>query len=203
MTRQIGVLFWLSLTTAGLLRAQAPGVAIESPKSSNGDAAIIRQAQKLKEAGRLLSLEEVGVQLNSASTAFLDLPAPARRSLKPAAIYRLARQAKVQIGWFYLCRKCDHWHFSGAGGYPIAEGVLATCYHVVSGEQERSNMREAYLVAADAEGRLSPVTKVLAKSRTMDVAIIQAPGLRLRPLSLNTNVAPGDTVYCYSDSGST
>ncbi len=184
----------------GFLWAQAPGVVIEPAKGDEGDAAIIQRATELKEGGRLLSLEAVTRQLGQASNTSLALPSPAHGSLPPWRIYRLARESRVRIGWFDLCRHCNRWHFSGAGGYPIAkDGVLATCYHVVAAEQDRPNMREAYLVAADCQGRVSPVTKVLAKSRTTDVAILLAPALSLKPLALNTNVAPGDNVYCYSD----
>ena len=200
MTKLTGFLLGLGLITGGLVRAQAPGVAIEPPKGDSGDAALTRKAGELKEAGRLLSLEQVGAQLREASNASLVLPSPSHRALQPSRIYRRARESRVQIGWYYLCRNCSRWHFNGAGGYPIAKGgVLATCYHVVSAEEDRPNMREAYLLAVDSEGRVSPVAKILARSKTMDTAIVLAPALPLKPLPLNTNVAPGDTVYCYSD----
>jgi hypothetical protein len=194
-------LLMLGLSPAGALFAQAPGVAIEPPKDRDADAVLIQRARDLKDAGRLLlNLDETGQQLRTVSNACLALPSPRKRALKPAEVYQLARQSRLRIGWFYLCKKCDHWHFDGAGGYPItADGVLATCYHVVSVGNNRPNMREGYLVAADSNEKVYPVEKILAKSRTMDAVIVRAAGLSLQPLPLGTNISPGDTVYCYSD----
>lgn len=189
----------LGLAAAGGALAQAPGVPIEPPNASRNDARILAQAAALKDAGRLTSLAGIQRQLTIVSNASLGLPAPGRKERKPAEIYQLARQSRVRLGWYYLCTKCEHWHFNSAGAYPIAAGgILATCYHLASGEDEL-NMREGYLVAVDPEERVYPVDQVVGKSRTMDAAIVHVPGLHLKPLPLNGEVTPGDTVHCYSD----
>ena len=44
-----------------------------------------------------------------------------------------------------------------------------------------------------------PVTAVLAKSKSMDAAILRVSGGRFTPLPLNDEVAPGDAAFCLSD----
>jgi hypothetical protein len=101
------------------------------------------------------------------------------------------------VGWSYLCDKCEHWHVNLAGGYVLtADGAVATCYHVV---QPRKEVRDGCLVAANEEGKVFPVTEVLAANKYSDVCILRVSGAAFVPLPLSTNVYPGDAAYCYSD----
>jgi hypothetical protein len=178
------------------LSAQAPGVTIVRDRGEAFEA-LIKQAVEIKAKDGLLSREEVERQL-SRSSADIKLPRPATSKLSDREIAQRSQQAHVRIGWHYLCTKCDKWHQNLAGGYFItADGAIATCYHVIKPKKDH---REAYLVAADAQGRLLPVTEVLAADEQNDAAIVQAKlPTAIKPLPLNTNVYPGDAAWCFSD----
>jgi len=60
-------------------------------------------------------------------------------------------------------------------------------------------IREGCLVAADENGKLWGVSEVLAANRYSDACIVRVMGSHFKPLPLNTNVFPGDLVYCFSD----
>jgi hypothetical protein len=60
--------------------------------------------------------------------------------------------------------------------------------------------REAYLMAADEQNNLYPVTEVLAGNEAADTAIVRVKvASPVKPLALNTNIYPGDGAWCYSD----
>lgn len=75
-------------------------------------------------------------------------------------------------------------------------GAVATCYHVVKPDRE---IREGCLVAVDEKNKVMPVTEILAANRYSDACIVRVAGTGFQPLPLNTNVYPGDPVYCFSD----
>ena len=73
---------------------------------------------------------------------------------------------------------------------------MATCFHVIEPAHE---VRDGCLVAVDEEGIVFPVAEVLAANPESDACIVRLAGGGFKPLPLNTDVYPGDTVYCYSD----
>lgn len=175
--------------------SQAPGVTIEKHGRAVQDA-IIAKAEKLRKDGKLkLNIETVKKQLASPAPGPLVLPTPNTHPLSGREIAKRAREGYLQFGWFYLCTRCDHWHINLAGAYAIAEDAAATCHHCV---ESKSDMKEGYLIAVDSGGEVIPVTAILAKSSTMDAAIVRVDG-KLKPLALNDNVAPGDPAYLYSE----
>ena len=177
--------------------AQSPGVPIHNPTLE-----VLRftettnAAQQLRLSGKAVSLAAVKEQLQRTACT-LTLPSAGAETLSGRQVWERARAAHVRVGWFYLCPRCDDWHLNLAGGYALtADGAVATCHHVVRPSRE---IREGCLVAADDEGRLFPVTEVLAANRRADICIVRVAGAKFRPLPLNTNVSPGDTAYCLSD----
>lgn len=159
------------------------------------DAAIIEKAKKLIDEKKLLSHDQVKTQLSQ--------PQPKSIALKPARtepmaledVSATARKANLRVGYCYLCPRCDNWHLNLAGGYPIADDVVATCDHVVD---TQTDMREGYLIVADHEGHVHPVTSVLARSIAMDAALIQCAGATFAPLALQAGARQGAAAYCYS-----
>ncbi len=188
-----GLALWLS---AGPLLAQATGVKIVRDRSAQFDA-LVRKANKYREEGALLSLDQVKRQLSRTSCS-LKLPKPSTTRLADREIWRLSQAAHVRLGWHYLCKKCEHWHQNLAGGYFITtNGVIATCYHVIQPDEE---FREGFLVAATESGELLPVTEVLAVNEWADTAILHTKvSAPVTPLALNSEVYPGDSAWCYSD----
>ena len=178
------------------LLAQAPGVKIVRDRGEEL-AALGEKASELRLAGKLLSAEVLKEQL-ARTSCVLTLPKPATKKLTDRQIWQRSRESHVRLGWHYLCSKCDKWHLNLAGGcYITADGVIATCFHVV---KPSADHREAYLVAADEAGNLLPVTELLAGNALADTAIVRAQvASSVKPLALNTNVYPGDGAWCYSD----
>ena len=178
-------------------RAQAPDVPIESSAPLNLNAALLEKAKALREGGKLLTAAKITELLKAPVAAPITLPEPATKPLASREVADRARQAYLRLGWYYLCPRCEHWHLNLAAAYAIsADGGAATCHHVVVPAKD---MREGYLLAVDHAGNVLAVTGVLAKSQTMDVAILHIDGGDFTPLPLTDQVAPGDAAFCLSD----
>jgi S1-C subfamily serine protease len=104
------------------------------------------------------------------------------------------------VGTYYKCPDCPDWHFSSSVGFAVgAEGVVCTCCHVVTAQDD--GVTEAYLVAADAQGHVYPVKSVLAADTDSDTCLVKIAAPRLKPLSLREGIRTGDRVYCLSHPG--
>jgi hypothetical protein len=178
--------------------AQAPSVPIcnqdRSEAQSKSD--IIDAAKELISSRDALSVADARKQLKRTSCR-LSLPEASTTRLPARDICVAARRSHLRIGWCYLCPKCSKWHVNLAGGYWLtAEGAAVTCYHVV---EPGSDVKEGGLVALNEAGKVLAVVEVLAARQESDACIVRVAGEGATPLSLNSNVYPGDTVYCYSD----
>ncbi len=190
----------VALTVAGRCgaHAQAPGVPICSQitKDSQYTARLLREAKALFAGDKAVKLAEARAQLKRSSCQ-LSLPEASKRKSWAREICIAARHSHVRIGWCYLCDKCGNWHLNLAGGYLLtAKGAAATCFHVI---EPGSEAREGCLVAVNEEGTVLPVVEVLAANRESDACIVRLGGRDFKPLPLNTEVYPGDAVFCYSD----
>lgn len=175
--------------------AETPRVPIyHETRAASSNAPILKKAGELKDAGALLSREAVMTQAKR-TTCGLVLPEPGNQKLEGRELWQRSRKAHLRVGWFYLCKKCDHWHLNLAGGYAITRDSVATCAHVL----DPVEMREGYLIAADDDDNVFVVTEVLASNRALDTAILRLKTDQLVPLPLSTDATPGDTVVCFSD----
>ena len=112
-------------------------------------------------------------------------------------MWAAARTAHLRVGWYYLCSKCGERHLNLAAGYAITgDGVVATCYHVAA---PLDTMRNGFLVVADEDDNLFPVTEILAANRAKDVCLLRVAGGNFKPLPLQTEIFPGDRCVCFSD----
>jgi hypothetical protein len=178
--------------------AQAPDVPIcnQDRSEAQSQSDIIDAAKAFISSGEVLKVADARKQLKHTSCQ-LALPEASATRLPARDICIAARRSHLRIGWSYLCPKCGKWHIKLAGGYLLtADGAAVTCFHVVEPGQD---LKEGCLVALDEAGKVLPVVKVLAAQQESDVCILRVAGKWLTPLALNTNIYPGDTVYCYSD----
>ena len=195
LSRPLLLLLLLPLLNLATAQAETPGVPIyHESRAVSANAPILQKARDLKEAGALLSKDAVAAQAKR-PTCELVLPAPGNQKLEGRELWQRSRKAHLRVGWFYLCKKCDHWHLNLAGGYAITKDAAATCAHVL----EPVEMREGYLIAADDDDNVFVVTEVLASNRALDTAILRIKTDQLVPLPLSTDATPGDTVVCFSD----
>ena len=155
----------------------------------------IAAATTLHAQGKLVSLTKLRTQLKRANCE-LTLPEPRKEKLRPSEVYRLVRNSTVVVATFYHCTKCKKWHFDSASGFVAADGVVSTCEHVVDFEDEE--MKDGFLVVADAKGRVLPVTELLASNADSDTCLLRVPGLDLPPLPLSHTAQVGDSVFCLS-----
>jgi hypothetical protein len=186
------------LLTTLSLQAQAPGVQIVKDLKEEVYDQLLSKANELRMAGKLLSYETVREQVKRKSCE-LNLPKPATQKLTDRELWQRSQQAHVRLGYVYKCQTCEEWHLNLSGAYYItADGAVATCYHVLNTRE--ISIREGYLFATTEDGKVFPVTEVLAGALQEDVAIVRAkPEAPVTPLALNTNVYPGDPAWCYSD----
>ena len=191
----------LTLLSLGLALALTPVIHAETPmrvySDPRNDPVVQKAATELRDAGRLLTSEVLIPQLKNAKCK-LTLPPPHTQKLTGRDIWSAARQSYLRVGWFYLCSKCDRWHTNLAGGYVItADGAVATCHHVA---QTPEKFARGHMIAATDDGRVFPVTAILAADAKSDSCIIRVKAdAPLTPLPLSSTARPGDTVYCFSD----
>lgn len=165
----------------------------EGIKKSN--AVLIAKIKPLIDAKKPLSRDEVKKRLLEPEPQSIALLPVKQEPLSREEVATVARAANLRVGYCYLCEKCNDWHLNLAGGYPVAPDVVATCDHVIDSS---TKMREGYLIVADQEGNAFAVTSVIARSATMDAALIRVEGANFKPLALNGNAAQGASAYCFS-----
>lgn len=199
--RSLAVPLALLLPCLPSLPGQAPGVPIYENEGGAGpsreEAELRVRALELREQGKLLGLTALREQLTRTHCK-LVLPGPASEPLRGPVLWRRARSAYVRVGHLYQCRHCSDWHLNLAGGYAIAgDGVVATCHHVVAPDE--AEMKDAWLVCADDQGRVFPVLEVLAADAATDVAILRTGAVEAVPLPLRVAVEPGEAAFVFSD----
>jgi S1-C subfamily serine protease len=84
----------------------------------------------------------------------------------------------------------------GATGFAVAPEILSTSLHVMTLDPEI--MRAAQGVAITEDGKVYPVTEIIAASDRSDTCLIRVPGLNLPPLSIRGGALPGEPVWCMS-----
>lgn len=160
---------------------------------------VVRAAQKLLRQHKLLSLDSLRTQVHTEGFPIRWLPV-SQEKLEPPELCDRLRESTLAVGSFYKCPDCGGWHFSGSTGFVVSEGgIVCTCCHVILEEDEQ--IKESYLVAADAAGRVFPIQAVLAADTDADTCLIRIGATGLKPLPLRAGVRPGEQVFCLSHPG--
>ena len=171
---------WLPILTALLLccpagRAAEAGVYVDDQALLG---ALTRQVQQLYDAHKLTPMKLLRGQL-ARQTVALQLAAAPRQALAPADLYRRAGASVLVHCHYYLCDKCQHLHVSASTCFPLtADGVCAANFHAF-----RASNTVAMAVAT-RDGRVFPVTEVLAASERDDVVLFRTAADHLTPLAL-------------------
>jgi S1-C subfamily serine protease len=147
---------------------------------------------KLHDDGKTISVDALKEQLKRTSCQ-LQLAPQLKTPRLPGDLYREHRRSVVAIGGIYKCDNCSNYHSSIATGFAIdSNGAVATCHHVIADSSEKS------LVVMTMDGKVLPVTEVIASDASNDLAVIRVPGLDVPPLPINPDGQVGQDVAVIS-----
>ncbi|MEC8895198.1 MAG: trypsin-like peptidase domain-containing protein, partial [Planctomycetota bacterium] len=153
------------------------------------DKFISRMSEHLDQ-GKTVKGEKLASQLDR-KLFEMDCVAGSSRSLLPADIYQRASKSVVMIGTLYKCGRCEHWHSGFSTGFVIGEdGIVVTNYHVV----EKSSDVETLGVMTH-NGKVFPVSSVLAADELQDIAVLKVVGKGLSALPVKADAPVGSGVY--------
>lgn len=157
------------------------------------DAALLRactlEVQQLQERKKLTPIKLLREQLSRRSTALkLAAPTPVATEL-----YRHAQPGVLVHCHLYLCDKCRKMHVNPSTCFVLtADGVCVANYHAFT------NNNTLAMAVATREGRVFPVTEVLAASARDDIVIFRAAAEHLQPLALGGPAAVGEAIAVIS-----
>jgi S1-C subfamily serine protease len=160
---------------------------------------IVIGCSNLLQKGQLKSLPALRGQVQTKGHS-MALASAAHDKLSPPDIYDRLRESTLAVGSYYKCPDCGLWHFNSSSGFVVASnGVVATCCHVITAEDE--GVKESYLAAADSLGHVFPVQSVIAADTEADTCFIQIDARNLRPLAMRSDIRAGERIYCLSHPG--
>ncbi len=157
---------------------------------------LVQGAQLLHEGQRTTAMKTLIAQLDREPARIDDklvVTDAKGASVDNATLYARARAAVLVIGNLYKCGKCDDWHVGQASGFVISSNGLAITNHHVIDRADSTT-----LVAMTSDGRVHPITEVLAASKVDDLAVIRLAGSNFKHLPVARTVAPGDRVRVIS-----
>ena len=160
---------------------------------------VVNAATRLLHQHKLQPMDSLRAEVRNSAVVLSLLPA-VHTKLEPPDLCDRLRESTLAVGTFYKCPDCGGWHFSSSTGFVVGEnGLVCTCCHVVM--ESDDDVKESYLIAADASGHVFPVQAVLAADTDADTCLLRISASGLKPLPLRSGVRPGETVYCLSHPG--
>jgi len=152
---------------------------------------------ELTDEGTTADPAKLQKQLSRKSTKveLTEAPALGETPLTDAEIYERASKATLVLGHLYKCDHCDEWHGSTAGGVVISpDGLVITNHHVMEADNAGA------FGAMNRDGKIYPITEVLASSEKDDMALVQLDtgGAELDWAPLATGDAVGSQVHVIS-----
>lgn len=152
---------------------------------------LVRAGKEFLQNGRGLAASNIVTRLERGPVS-LALPAPSRKKLNVEQVAARARSGTLIVAYLYLCKNCPNYHITAGAGIALtADGVIATCHHLVSDADARQ------FVVMTGDGRCFPVREVLAGSATNDVVLLRLDtgDARLTPLPLEDEAPVGSRVF--------
>jgi len=152
------------------------------------------ELERLAERKGLVSPMDLVRQAEAQKTTTIEtLPDPGQK-LDGEAIYAKTRPGVVIIGGITKGKKRRDGQLVLASGFVIRkDGVVVTNCHVVTGFQDLKSLG----VMTD-DGRMFPITAVLAADSRNDVAILKVEADNLTPLPVAESAPVGAKIYCIS-----
>lgn len=186
------VLAWALMPVHGILAEGVRYVADDEAFESEAG----KQTEELAAANRLVNYSDIAKKAPATRPALVKAPL-STRVIPPTELADILRRSTVAIGLRYQEPRSKKWRFMiGATAFAVAPGIFSTSLHVMT--IDPTMMRDAQAVAVTDEGKVWPVTGVLAASDRADTCLISVPGLDLPPLPIRPGVRPGEPVWCMS-----
>ena len=157
-----------------------------------------KQVERLAKEGKLVDYSYLADHVPLQRFA-LALPPVATNPLAGPELAEALRRSTVAIGMRYQEPRSRKWRYEiAATAFAVAPEILSTSLHVMTLDPEM--MREAQAVAITAEGKIFPITEILATSDRGDTCLVRAPGLSLPPLPLRCGVKVGKPALVHEPS---
>lgn len=193
---RLSVYVFVLVTTCLTLSAGPTRFVVDDNAYSDG---LTQAGQKLVSEHKLLSLETLRREVHTGGVLLELLPVSHERLDPPDLCDRL-RESTLAVGTLYKCPDCGGWHFSSSSGFVVnGNGIICTCCHVLLEEDDQ--IKESYLLAADATGHVFPVLSVLAADTDADTCLLRIQAKGLKALPMRTGSRAGEAVYCLSHPG--
>ena len=155
-----------------------------------------KQTEALAKEGKLVTYSEIA-RKEPATRPGIPVATVSQKQLPPTDLAEMLQRSTVALGLRYQEPKSRKWRYMiGATAFSVAPGVFSTSLHVMT--IDPTLMREAQAVAVTQEGKVFPVTGVIAASDRADTCIISVPGLDLPPLPIRAGVRAGEPIWCMS-----
>jgi len=155
-----------------------------------------KKTEALAKEGNLVNYTEIAKRVPATHPGIPVAPVAAK-SLAPTELAEMLQRSTVALGLRYQEPKSKKWRFMiGATAFAVAPGVFSTSLHVMT--VDPTLMREAQAVAVTEDGKVFPVTGVIAASDRADTCLISVPGLDLPSLPIRPGVRPGEPIWCMS-----
>lgn len=153
-----------------------------------------RQLAALVKEGDIVSPRELARQVARETTFPMQPLAASSEKLSAEEVYLRAKASVVIVGGINPCPGRPQWHGTFATGFVARkDGVIFTNAHVI---EAFAHTRAIGIMTDD--GRVFPVTAVLAADRKNDVAAIKVEADDLVPLPIAADVPIGATIYSLS-----
>jgi len=157
------------------------------------EAKLIQGISKLVENNQTVPLAELNKQLKQSVGKKVKIPRVPSFVFDPQSLYELCKPSTLIVSKLYKCGRCTHWHSGSATGFPLTrDGIFATNYHVAAQTEGQT------LAVMDGQGKIYPVSEVLAGDKDSDVAILRAQGAEFRPIPLGEPAKIGSNVHVIS-----
>ncbi len=152
-------------------------------------AALCEQGGRLMEDGKGVAAETLRGQLVCTHCDLKLSSPPATKPMTAAEIYAAACDSAIVVSGVAKFGKDPKWRANPATAFSIGEpDVFVTNYHVFNETQSFG------FVGMTRQGKIQPVTEILAASRVNDTVISRAPGLGRRSLTLRDDAPAGTPV---------
>lgn len=155
-----------------------------------------KQTEVLAKEGKLVTYTEIAKK-EPVTRPGIPVATVSQKPLPPTELAEMLQRSTVALGLRYQEPKSKKWRYMiGATAFALAPGVFSTSLHVMT--IDPTLMREAQAVAVTEDGKVFPVTGVIAASDRADTCIISVPGLDLPPLPIRPGVRAGEAIWCMS-----